>query len=71
MALPISGQISFRMILAEMGQSQTITTNIDSLASQWYSKTGKSKFNSLTHRLSDWYGETWLTIIKPDPIDFI
>ncbi len=59
MALPTSGQISIRSILAEMGQTTSKTVSLDSLASQWYTRTGKSKFNSLVHRLSDWYGESW------------
>lgn len=59
MALPTSGNISIQSILKEMGQATSKTVSLDSLASQWYARTGKSKFNGAIHRLSDWYGESW------------
>lgn len=35
---------------------------LDELASLWYNKTKKEKFNSTKHCLSNWYGERWITL---------
>lgn len=58
MALQTSGTISIQNILDEMGYSKRLIT-INELAQLWYYSTRKTKFNTTTHKLSDWYGESW------------
>ena len=60
MALPTKGVISIQSILTEMGYSKR-TISLDELGKLWYYRTGKSKFNVKTRKLSDWYGESWNT----------
>lgn len=64
MALPTSGPISIRDILREMGRSDR-TTNLNTLASEWYEKTRLEVFNKTSHSLSDWRGKEWNTIPPP------
>lgn len=58
MALQTSGKISVQDILTEMGYIQR-SIGLNELAQFWYYRTRKSKFNTSTHKLSDWYGESW------------
>ena len=59
MALPTNGTISIEDILQEMGRPSSTTVNLNSLAAEWYTRTGLAVFNKTSHSLSDWYGKNW------------
>ncbi|WP_143569828.1 BACON domain-containing protein [Tenacibaculum agarivorans] len=59
MALPISGKISIKDILIEMGQPTRTNVSLDTLAAEWALTTGDLTFASQEHKLSDWLGKSW------------
>ncbi|WP_408039825.1 BACON domain-containing protein, partial [Tenacibaculum amylolyticum] len=59
MALPISGEISIKDILVEMGQPTRTNVSLNTLAQEWLNFTGDLTFGGQDHKLSDWYGKVW------------
>lgn len=60
MTLQSSGAISMSDINLEQGNLSTRNVGLNTLAQEWYTQTGKTKFNTTTNiAISLWYGETW------------